>query len=137
MKMTLVRVAALAVVLAPLACSGGGDSATGGGPLNPPPTNTPPATPPPSQGTVDTVRLTGAAFEPENLTIRPGRTVVWVNTQPVFHTVTPDGHSQFSRATSSTVGEVLRVTFNSAGAFAYFCEPHRAAGMTGRITVQP
>lgn len=138
MRFPLVRIATLAIVLGPLACGGGGDGgSSGGGLLNPPPTNQPPATQPPSQtGTVDTVRLTGTAFEPEELTIRPGRTVVWVNTQPILHTVTPEGHTQWTSRSSSTVGEVMRVTFNTAGAFPYYCEPHRSAGMTGRITVQ-
>lgn len=124
---------AAALVLAPLACSGGGDggSATPG-PTEPPPTNNPP----PSTSTVDTIRMSGTSFEPSELTVRPGRTVVWVNTQSIFHTVTPEGHTQWSRATTNAAGEVLRVTFNAVGAFPYHCEPHRASGMTGRITVQ-
>ena len=122
MKALLVRCAAVAtLLLVPAACSDDDDP---GGPTGP------------STSTVDTVRLTGVAFEPANLTVRPGRTVVWVNTQAIFHTVTPQGHTQWTRATTSAPGEVLRVTFNSAGEFPYVCEPHASAGMVGRITVQ-
>lgn len=90
----------------------------------------------PAAGTVDTVRLTGTSFVPENLTIARGRTVVWVNTQALFHTITPDGHTQWSNVNTNSVGEALRVTFTTAGTFNYFCQPHRSLGMTGSIRVQ-
>lgn len=128
MRVFLVRAALAAALFAPLACSSGGDAGSGG-PVDPSPVD-------PSQGTVDTVRLTGSSFEPSTLTVRPGRTVVWVNTTSIVHTVTPDGHSQWANRTTSSPGEVLRVTFNNAGSFPYFCEPHRSAGMTGQIIVQ-
>lgn len=86
--------------------------------------------------TVDTVRLSGTSFEPSNLTIKAGRTVVWVNTQSIAHTVTPDGHTAWQRTETSAPGEVLRVTMNSTGSFDYYCEPHRSQGMTGRIVVE-
>lgn len=85
---------------------------------------------------VDTVRIVGTSFSPSSLTIAPGRTVVWVNTGSGGHTVTPDGHSEWNRATTNSEGEVLRVTFGSEGTFPYYCEPHRSIGMTGEIRVQ-
>jgi len=136
MRVLPVRAVAAALLLLPGACGGGGG---GGGPVDPPPVGSPPpaTNPPPSQSTVDTVRLTGSSFEPSSLTVRTGRTVVWVNTTALVHTVTPDGHSRWTSRTTSTPEEVLRVTFDSAGTFPYYCEPHRSAGMTGRIVVQP
>ena len=91
----------------------------------------------PGASTVDTVRIVGTTFQPTDLTVPAGREVVWINTSSgVFHTVTPDGHTQWSRVTTDAPGEVLRVTFGSAGQFPYYCEPHRSIGMTGTVTVQ-
>lgn len=87
--------------------------------------------------TTDTVRLSGTSFSPSRLTVKVGSTVVWVNTNSTFHTVTPDGHTQWARAETSGAGEVTRATLNAAGEFDYFCEPHQSQGMTGEIVVQP
>lgn len=91
----------------------------------------------PTTATVDTVRMSGTTFSPSSLTVKTGSTIVWVNMQTMTHTVTPDGHSQWARAESSSPGEVLRATITEAGTFDYYCEPHRSSGMTGRIVVQP
>lgn len=92
---------------------------------------------PPSEATVDTVRLVGTSFQPSSLTVRTGSTIVWVNTESMVHTVTPDGHSQWTRAETSSPGEVTRATIDAAGTYDYYCEPHRSVGMTGEIVVQP
>ncbi len=85
------------------------------------------------------VRLTPQlTFVPQNVTIRTGQRVRWVNDDATFHTVTPRNAAQpgtMTRATRSTAGTVLEHTFNTAGTFDYFCEPHDAAGMVGRVTV--
>lgn len=128
MRTLLVRGAvAVTLLLAPVAC--GDDDDDSSGVTDPPPIG--------NQRTVDTIRVNAVSFEPSALTVRPGRTVVWVNTQPIFHTITPDGHSQWTEASGNAAGEMMRVTFNATGAFNYFCRPHRSAGMTGTITVQP
>lgn len=83
------------------------------------------------------VGLTGSlTFSPSSLTIPVGTTVRWRNEQAIFHTITPDGHSEWTRATVSNVGDTFEHTFNTAGTFPYFCEPHLNQGMTGTITVQ-
>lgn len=94
-------------------------------------------TPPPTEVTVDTVRLVGTTFQPSSLTVKSGSTIVWVNTEAMVHTVTPDGHSQWTRAETNSVGEVTRATITATGSYDYYCEPHRSAGMTGTIVVQP
>lgn len=91
----------------------------------------------PAGATVDTVRMSGTTFSPSSLTVKTGSTIVWVNMESMTHTVTPDGHSQWARAESSSPGEVTRATITEAGTFNYYCEPHRSSGMTGRIVVQP
>lgn len=88
-------------------------------------------------GEVVEITLTSSlTFSPDQVTISPGTTVRWVNGASIFHTITPDGHSEWTRATMSQAGETFEQTFDEAGTFPYFCEPHQSQGMTGVITVQ-
>lgn len=84
----------------------------------------------------ETINATGGlTFNPSSLTISAGTQVRWVNTSTVLHTVTPDGHSEWSAANLSNNGSTFIHTFDTPGTYAYFCEPHVGSGMTGTITV--
>ncbi|MFW5946847.1 MAG: plastocyanin/azurin family copper-binding protein [Gemmatimonadota bacterium] len=86
---------------------------------------------------VEEVHLTSNfTFSPANLTIEPGTTVEWVNDANIFHTITPDDHSEWERQEMDTTGETFRHTFETEGEFPYYCEPHLSQGMTGTITVE-
>lgn len=76
------------------------------------------------------------AFSPAEVTIPPGTTIRWVNRSDIFHTITPDGHSEWSEVEMFTAGEEFEHTFNDEGVFPYVCAPHVSAGMTGTITVE-
>ncbi|MEJ2503615.1 MAG: plastocyanin/azurin family copper-binding protein [Gemmatimonadota bacterium] len=89
-----------------------------------------------SGGDVVEVAASGVSFTPSELTIEPGTTVRWRNGDGVTHTVTPDGHSEWSEATLGSSGAEFEHTFNTPGDFPYYCVPHRGSGMTGSITVQ-
>jgi plastocyanin len=90
-----------------------------------------------SNSSVVEVHLTsGLAFSQADITIEPGTTVRWVNDASIFHTITPDGHTEWSRATVNTAGDEFTHTFNTEGDFPYYCEPHLSQGMTGTVTVQ-
>jgi plastocyanin len=79
-----------------------------------------------------TVTISGFAFEPANLTIAAGDTVTFVNRDGAPHTATQnDGAFDTGRLGKD---QQSKLTFTSAGTFAYFCDIHR--GMTGQITVQ-
>lgn len=83
------------------------------------------------------VRLTAnLTFSPEELTIEPGTRVRWVNDVTMLHTITPEGHSEWTEGTVSSAGDTFEHTFHTAGTFPYFCSPHLNDGMTGEITVQ-
>ena len=83
------------------------------------------------------VNLTASlTFDPDSVKIAPGTVVRWVNGADIFHTVTPDGHSEWVRQEMSTTGETFEHTFDTAGSFPYFCEPHQGQGMTGIIVVE-
>lgn len=86
--------------------------------------------------TREVVLTQNLTFSPSTLTIPVGTTVVWRNAAAIFHTVTPDGHSEWTRATLNQADQTFSHTFDEAGTYAYFCEPHRSAGMTGVITVE-
>lgn len=91
----------------------------------------------PTPTTTMEVHLTsGLQFTPADLTIEPGTTVRWVNDASIFHTITPDGHSEWERATMTTAGDDFTHTFEAEGEFPYYCEPHLSQGMTGTVTVQ-
>lgn len=81
------------------------------------------------------IRIVDNAFQPATATIQRGTRVRWRKTTSTFHTVTPDGHSEWQRWTTND-GTSFEHTFNTAGTFAYYCEPHRSLGMVGRIIVQ-
>lgn len=89
-------------------------------------------------------------FEPSSLTIKQGDTVKWVNNKLAPHNAVfdgqkvPEANADLAKSLSHkqlvfSPGEEFSVTFGSdmpAGDYSYYCEPHRGAGMTGKITVQ-
>jgi plastocyanin len=88
------------------------------------------------ESTLEVVIITasGSQFSPETVTIAPGTTVRWVNGGG-DHTVTPDGHTEWTSANLPS-GTTFEHTFESVGEFDYFCIPHQSLGMTGTVTVQ-
>ena len=90
----------------------------------------------PPPGEVVEIEIRNFEFSTSELRVAPGTTVRWRNTTTTFHTVTPDGHTQWSEWQTAGVGETFDVRFDSAGTYPYFCIPHRSLGMTGTIIVQ-
>lgn len=74
-------------------------------------------------------------FSPSAVTIDAGTQVRWVNVSSVLHTVTPDGHSEWTSAQLADDGSTFIHTFDTPGTYAYFCQPHVGQGMSGTITV--
>lgn len=109
-------------------------------------------------GDGNTVEMTDAlAFEPADLAVDAGGTVVWANAGSVTHTVTayadriPDGAAYFASGGFDSEGAArdayppgggiegdvsYRHTFETPGSYEYFCIPHERADMTGTITVR-
>ena len=134
----VLRTGGLALAGAVAGCSGGSES-------------TPTAAPEqPRVDMTDSLR-----FEPAELTVDVGETVVWETTGSVAHSVTayadelPEGAAFFAsggfdsteaaRASypegSVGQGETFSHTFETAGEFPYFCVPHESS-MVGTITVE-
>jgi plastocyanin len=79
-----------------------------------------------------TVRINGMRFEPENITVKPGTTVTWEQSNPMPHTIT--GKRNGLRSNTLLAGQKYSYTFNEAGSFAYACDFHPS--MRGRVSVE-
>ncbi|HEY1297548.1 MAG TPA: plastocyanin/azurin family copper-binding protein [Chloroflexota bacterium] len=150
----------LLIACAPAAASGGGRAGPG---VSETPASSPTATAPPSApvsptpgvsapgASTNTVQLTDALrFDPMSLTVPKGTSVTWRNASQMSHTVTddaskasnpsdvllPDGTQPWDSGTLEP-GQTFTHTFDVAGTYKYFCQPHEAAGMTATIVVTP
>ena len=111
-----------------------------------------------AQGDYD-VGMTAVAFDPVEITVSVGDTVVWANTSSRGHTVTaydsgiPDDADFFASggydspaaardAFGSELGGLIDSgdtwshTFEVAGEYEYLCIPHEASGMIGTVVVE-
>lgn len=84
----------------------------------------------PAGATVE-VDIVDFAFEPSNLAIPPGTTVVWINRGVAPHTVT----GSFADSGILDPDQSFSFTFDEPGVFDYVCQLHPQ--MTGQITVDP
>jgi plastocyanin len=78
-------------------------------------------------------------FTPGQLKVKVGTKVTWNNSAKGFHSVT--GGTPTAKDTSKINQPVAafdsyEVTFDKAGTFPYFCEPHASLGMTGEVVVE-
>ena len=110
-------------------------------------------------GTTHTVDMTDElVFDPDEITIAPGDTVVWENVGQIGHTVTayedeiPEEAEFFASGDAEDEssaraayppggnvagGESYQHTFPVEGEYGYFCIPHEGVGMIATLTVEP
>jgi len=112
------------------------------------------ASPAGSPAAAVTVRMTtDLRFEPQEVTIKVGEAVAWVNDSPIPHTATgdpaqnpvdttrpelvqlPDGAEPWGSELLQP-GQTYAHTFVVPGRYAYICVPHVLSGMQGTITVE-
>jgi plastocyanin len=87
------------------------------------------------------------SFDPAGLFIEPGQTVRWINVANV-HTVTayhpandnhslriPEAAKPWDSGYLVNPGDVFEHRFEIPGVYDYYCIPHEAAGMVGRLVV--
>jgi plastocyanin len=75
-------------------------------------------------------------FHPQRLTVKTGTTVIWINRDPVFHSITSDTGVFHSGLLA--VGQAFSYTFAEPGTFPYYCEKNggpNGEGMSGVIVV--
>ncbi|BCR06824.1 hypothetical protein DESUT3_38930 [Desulfuromonas versatilis] len=88
------------------------------------------------------------AFDPVGLLIRPGQRVRWVNDGHNVHTATayhpdnarhplriPAGATPWDSGYLLHPGDSFELQLTVEGIYDYYCAPHEAAGMVGRIVV--
>ena len=87
----------------------------------------------------------GLVFVPDALTVKSGEAVTFTNNAGFPHNIVfdedevPDGVNAEALSKEDYLkapGETYTVKFDKAGSYGYYCEPHRGAGMKGKITVQ-
>lgn len=81
----------------------------------------PPPEPPPADSVVR-VEIRLVAYQPQEIRIRPGQTVEWVNRDPIEHTVTADDGSWGSELLPE--GGRYSRRFDRPGRYSYHCLPH-------------
>lgn len=82
------------------------------------------------------VSITDNSFDPADVEVSAGSTVIWTNSGSSPHTVTASDGSFESG--NLNPGDTYTETFSAEGLFAYFCEYHgtqEGDGMAGTITV--
>ena len=79
------------------------------------------------------ISMVDNAFQPQNLTVQVGTTVVWTNNGNNPHTSTSDTGLWDSGLLSK--GQTFSRTFDTPGTFPYHCTPHQSLGMVGTLTV--
>lgn len=78
-------------------------------------------------------------FEPETITVKAGDTVKWVNNKLGPHNAVFDGSAGEKLSHKDLLfapGESYKSTFSEPGTYTYYCEPHRGAGMVGKVIVE-
>jgi plastocyanin len=87
------------------------------------------------------------AFDPPTVEIQAGDTVKWVNNKLSPHNVVFDAQKSPDPALAEkfthkslafSPGESFEASFAgaAAGTYTYYCEPHRGAGMVGKVVVK-
>jgi plastocyanin len=92
----------------------------------------------PAFGATHTNTITFMSFNPRNMTITAGDTIVWVNV--ASHSVTGrTAEEPFCGSTIFGASDVwCSATFNVPGTYNYYCRPHAVEYfMAGSVTVQP
>jgi plastocyanin len=86
-----------------------------------------------SAGPVASVTMDHNTFIPSEITVVPGTTVTWVNTENMPHTVV-DLNKAF-RSKTLIKDASFSFTFTTPGDYSYLCSIH--PNMKGKVTVKP
>ena len=86
----------------------------------------------PAQAEETQVKIDNFTFNPQQITVKAGTTVVWTNGDDIPHTVTSKTMAFRSKALDTD--DKFSFTFATAGTFSYFCSLH--PHMTGSIVVE-
>lgn len=106
-----------------------------------------------TEADANTVMTIGLKFMPTDITVKAGTTVTWQNGETIGHTITsgawgdvnestglrgtqtPDGMFDHKLAPKGQEGDTFSYTFETAGEFLYYCQPHLT--MNAKVIVEP
>ena len=124
--MYLLLVVALLIIALPLTgCAGSGSTAGTTA------KETTVATTAGGAGAKNEISIQGNAFNPDNLSIKVGDTVTWINNDSYAHTVKA-AKGEFDSGNIASGGK-FSFTFSKEGTYEYICAIHTS--MTGKIVV--
>ena len=86
----------------------------------------------PAQAAETEVKIDNFTFNPQQITVKAGDTVVWANHDDIPHTVTSKTLAFRSKAMDTD--DKFSFTFATPGTYPYFCSLH--PHMTGTIVVE-
>ena len=105
---------------------------------------------PTAQKGAATVSMALTSFQPAEVKVHVGDTVLWRNSSLVTHTVTADparaqkpgdaalpGGAQAFDSGDIAAGQIFSHTFATPGTYRYFCMHHESLGMVATVVVQP
>ena len=87
---------------------------------------------PSASGNTVSVSMKNLAFNPKDITIKVGTTVVWTNNDSVDHNVT--SATGLFNSGNLAPGDTFKFTFDQAGTYPYSCTIH-VPDMVGTVTV--
>jgi len=87
-----------------------------------------------SSGKEHVVEMTKHRFVPSKITIKKGDSIKFVNKSKNLHNVVSEKLKIRTKLIKKY--EILVIKPDQVGEFDYYCQPHRAMGMTGEITVE-
>lgn len=83
---------------------------------------------------VVSVDIQKMVFLPSRVKIKVNESVEWTNNSTMLHNIVAEDGSFKSKMLKK--GEKFIFKFNKKGTFKYFCQPHKAMGMTGEVIVE-
>jgi plastocyanin len=86
----------------------------------------------PAQAATIEAKIDNFTFNPQQITVKAGDTVTWVNHDDIPHTVT--SKTMAFRSKAMDTDDTFSFTFATPGTFPYFCSLH--PHMTGTIVVE-
>ena len=79
------------------------------------------------------IEIKDFAFNPQNITVKSGEKIIWINRDEEPHTVVSVG-KKFQRSPGLDTDQEFSIIAGAPGTYEYFCSVHPK--MTGKIVVQ-
>jgi plastocyanin len=123
------RTLTLALVLLPLVATGCGNDARPAATESPAKVATAPA------AVIErTIHIDNFTYDPEELTVKAGTRVKWINRDDVPHTATSTAKPRAFDSKTLDTDQQFSIVFDKPGTYEYFCAVHPK--MTGRVIVK-